>query len=108
MSFLGRKKREIQLRSLRAKAESAPTAPTPTLSTDPSPHQPSQQITANPPEAQPLPESQSSAAEPSYSGQPIGEVLSEDTGAGPEDMLDAAFIGRIIKLVRADNWDEDI
>lgn len=109
MGFLGRKNRENQMRLLQAEAESAPMASTPTPTTDPSPHQ---QITANPEaqshESQPLPESQSSAIERSLSGPAVGEEPPEDAVTGPEDMLEATFIGRTIKIAREDNWDQDI
>jgi hypothetical protein len=86
MGFLKRKKKQAphHMPLLQAEASSARTAPSPS---------PQQSATPSP-----LPEL-SARVEGEETGQ-------EDTG--PEDMLDVTFIGRTIKLVRAENWEQDL
>jgi len=86
MSFLKRKKKQApsHMPLLQAEASSARTAPSPS---------PRQSSTPSP------------LAEPSARAE-VDEIGQEDTG--PEDMLDATFIGRTIKLIRAENWEQDL
>ena len=64
------------------------------------------------PEQQDPPEEQTSTSSEQQNPSDPSPVEQEEEPAveytGPEDMLDIAFIGRTIKLVRAENWEQDI
>jgi hypothetical protein len=98
MGFLKRKKKDVPTPALQAEARSAPVARPPPFN-----HAPSQ----SPQDAAP-----GNPSSPITQGSPSTELPTEaehpDQLSATEDWLDPNLIGRTIKLVRADGWEEDI
>ena len=91
---------------LQAEAAAAQTASSPEsldASSEQSPHEP---VHEQEPPTEQNPSTSSEQHNPSEPSpvEPEREVVQDP---GPEDMLDATFIGRTIKLVRAENWEQD-
>ena len=96
MGVLRRKNKQTHMLLLQAEASSAPETPESPSPTETPPRQSSTS------DVQPPREQSSREGEQQEETAPNG-----DTGP-PEDMLDATFIGRTIKLVRAENWEQDL
>ena len=107
MGWLRRKRMQSQMPLLQAEAAAAQTASSPE-SLASSPGQLSHESVHEqepPPEQNPSTSSEQQNPVETSPVEPEPETVED---SGPEDMLDATFIGRTIKLARAQNWDQDI
>jgi|SRR5277367_2338729 len=112
-----KKRRQSQLSLLQTEAETASISPSasPDISPRSSPQRgPSPEHPPLSDPAQSSPEQQQQLPSPALTPPAAASIehtqenREEDEEGRPDDLLDPALIGRTIKLVREDNWSEDI
>ena len=92
---------------LQAEAAAARTASSPESPDSTVPQSSHESAHEQEPTPEQHPSTSSEQLNPSESS-PVGPEQETVEDTDPEDMLDATFIGRTIKLARAENWEQDI